>query len=208
MALFNEILQGRYNQLLHQLLNMKEGAPAPQLASDVQAVLQLEGPPEYRFLANDRLGQSVLSMSGAAAVNSRVRARLNTPGVLLVMERMVVSCTGASDIQLFRSAAATDLADATAGGWFRDQRWDKTNLNTAGDVLTVSGENTTTNTNGSVVHTVKMLASTPYVYDVPHILVNPANLNPSLEWRAGTVNIGISVNFIYRFRAIEPSEIR
>jgi hypothetical protein len=44
MALANEILAVRFNQGLFKLLGMKEGAPAPQLSTDVQAVLDITGP--------------------------------------------------------------------------------------------------------------------------------------------------------------------
>ena len=56
MARFNEIQVGRFNAVLHKLLDMKEGAPAPQLSGDVIPTLVLENDrPEWIFLGAERL---------------------------------------------------------------------------------------------------------------------------------------------------------
>ncbi len=45
MALFNEILVGRYNRFLQRLLSMKGHPPAPQLASEIQPNFDVESVP-------------------------------------------------------------------------------------------------------------------------------------------------------------------
>src|SRR5258708_40293223 len=50
MALFNEILVGRYNRFLQKLLAMKGGPPAPQLATEIGTNIQLFHGVENRYL--------------------------------------------------------------------------------------------------------------------------------------------------------------
>jgi len=53
----NEIQVGRFNGILHKLLAMKEGAPAPTLAPEILAAIVLEADrPEYAFLGGTQLG--------------------------------------------------------------------------------------------------------------------------------------------------------
>lgn len=98
MAVFNEILVGRFNRQLQKVFGIKGGPPAPQLAADISA--------QYSFLSGveDWVGQSwnlygARSSVGAGAANISVLRFRNPTGsnVIAVLERLTVLGFGAAD---------------------------------------------------------------------------------------------------------------
>lgn len=122
MALFNEILQGRYNALLTRLMAMKGGSPAPQLSPEIQMVLAIESErPEWQALMHARLCWASSSVA-AGGVGTRARTALLNPaasGVLVVVEEAL----GIGGTNVLFSYGAADLATAEATEGFRDSRW-------------------------------------------------------------------------------------
>lgn len=94
----NEVLSGRYNAILHKLLSMKEGAPAPTLAPEILPVIVLEDDrPEWAFLAGERLLS--VSHQQAGGVGLAPFLALTNPvgsGVILVIEQVIFSVQGGS----------------------------------------------------------------------------------------------------------------
>lgn len=124
MALYNEILVGRYNRFLQKFLSMKGNPPAPQLASEMAATWSLFHGAENRYLEGwDRFG-AYTAQALLAAANAGVRFRNPTgSGVVIVFERILISNQegAASAYQMGFGAQAADLAtiQATTG-----LRWD------------------------------------------------------------------------------------
>jgi hypothetical protein len=89
MAIYNEILVGRFNRALQKLLGIKGGPPAPQLASDIGAEYELEtlSSVENRYLVGWERFANVTSQPAGAAQTGSVRMR-NPAGsnVVAVME--------------------------------------------------------------------------------------------------------------------------
>jgi hypothetical protein len=209
---FNEIQVPRFNLALAKLLNMKEGAPAPTLASDVSPGICLENDRfEWLFLGGQLPLIGNLQSVATAAVNSRVRIRCIMPNVLLVVEKMIVSVTGATDVVLFRHPATqSDLAGSAGSFWPRDCRQDPAaaNVSYAG-ICTISEEHSTTNSNGSRAASFRSAGAATFEFNDPWILWTPkAAQTPILEWRSTVVNIGVEVTFVVRVRGAEPPEER
>ena len=122
----NEIQGGRLNSILHKLLNMAEGSPSPTLATDVFPMLALEvDRPEWHFLGGERLGWARWYLGGTAAQYSHVGLRNPAgSGVLLVVDRIVVSVAAGNPVQLgLRTVAAVDVVSS---GLSRDTRFAQT----------------------------------------------------------------------------------
>lgn len=86
----NEIMAGRYNAVLHKLLQIGSGAPAPILAPEVIAAIVLEADrPEWLFLGGMQAG---MGMGYAPAqVAARSILTLENPsgsGALVTIEKM------------------------------------------------------------------------------------------------------------------------
>lgn len=89
MAVFNEILSGRFNRALQKLLSMKGPPPTPQLASEFIPVLPLFWGVENRYLEGwDKFGRVVDQVAGGVGNRSGVRLRNPiTSHVVGVVER-------------------------------------------------------------------------------------------------------------------------
>src|SRR5260370_42195617 len=111
MARFNEILIGRWNRYLQKLCSIKGGPPAPQLAYDITATLEIDqSAVESRFLLGwNRFGFG-LQLAGAIGNPSQIRLRNPTgSGVIAVIESIIIFASPNDRIQLTYTAIATDF---------------------------------------------------------------------------------------------------
>lgn len=128
MPLPNEIQTGRYNAILHKLLGITEGAPAPSLAPDLFAMLALEvDRPEWRFLAGQRLcsGGKYLAAGGAGNFNSFVLWNPAGSGILAVVTDLANAFNSARVFTLRANATEPSGAGygSTAYRGLRDFRY-------------------------------------------------------------------------------------
>lgn len=135
MPLFNEIQEGRFNNLLRKLLNIKSGtAPAAQVSSEIMPVLSpFRTGVECAFLEGWDYFNYGLSEAVSAGNTSAVQIRNPPlspapPGggrvsvVVVVVERFSVSCgQGADVLSLYRNVTA-NMADSVATGYGMDTR--------------------------------------------------------------------------------------
>lgn len=101
MALFNEILVGRYNRFLQRFLGIKGAAPAPQLASEISSQFELDSAMnlENRFPGGWR-SYALLAAQAAGGAGNRAAIRIVMPpttGVVAVIEKWNVSSSGLAD---------------------------------------------------------------------------------------------------------------
>lgn len=92
MALFNEILSGRYNRALQKLFSMKGEPPSPQLSGEVMPIHPFFNGVENRYLEGwERFGFALNQIAGSAGQFSKVQLR-NPSGsnVVAVVERLYV----------------------------------------------------------------------------------------------------------------------
>lgn len=96
MAVYNEILVGRYNRFLQKITAIKGGPPAAALGGEIMPVLPLElFGVENRFLASwNRFG--IFSSSAALGVGNRSATRIHNPvgsNVIAVVEKISPTLT-------------------------------------------------------------------------------------------------------------------
>lgn len=124
MATVNEIQAGRYNDLLHKLLSMKEGAPSPTLSPEIVPILDIESDrPEWRFLAGEYLFAALAEVTGVAAQLQRISiVNPAASGVIIVLERLTVRTSGNVSIQ-WGVGLASAAGAPTVLGLVRETRW-------------------------------------------------------------------------------------
>jgi hypothetical protein len=111
MAIYNEILAGRYNRFFQKLFGLKGGPPVPQLAGEVSPAFPLFTGVENRYLeAWDRFGVGI-TQPGVAAVLSTIKLR-NPSGsnVIAIFEKISLSLTSADQVDLQAGTSQTDGA--------------------------------------------------------------------------------------------------
>ena len=202
--MINEIQVGRLNGLLHKLLDMKEGAPSPTLASDVFPNIVLESDrPEWKFLAGERLGAGY--RYDAAVAGQYSHAGLYNPAgsnVLVIVEQMqlIPTVNGSAYIRL---EANYGRRDAVGYCTIRDPRgW---------------GGPTAPQTTAQPFDYTNAVASVGYPLGLWYIAANtlftynqPIVLPPGYEVYGvmSAVNQGITAMFSFRERKMERSETR
>lgn len=129
MPLPNEIQSGRLNSILHKLLGITEGAPAPSLAPDLFSTLCLENDrPEWKFLGGERLcaGAIDLAAGGAGTYGTGVLWNPAGSGVLAVCNRSYNWDTGGNKKVGFRITSVDPSATYSTLTTYRmlvDTRW-------------------------------------------------------------------------------------
>jgi hypothetical protein len=74
MAVFNEILVGRFNRALQKVFGIKGGPPAPQLASEIAPTINMFYGNESRYLEGwQKYGVQAFAAAGGAGTRSSVR---------------------------------------------------------------------------------------------------------------------------------------
>ena len=193
----NEIQVARYSGLLHKLLDMKEGAPSPTLATDIFPMLALESDrPEWAFLAGERL--CFMQWHDAAVVAEYSSLGLRNPvasGVLVVVESMnVMIATGGYALGM----RGNSTVDAANPGRTRDSR----------TAAQATAAQMVERTQGTVpaypMWTGAVISNTNGFSEFPVILTPGWEL---MIWNA-TVNSNITVAFTWRERALGSSETR
>lgn len=89
MAMFNEILAGRYNKALNAVFGIKAGAPAPSLGGDLVPGYAIDERAEERYLYGWNRWACSVSLTGGAAAAAYLTLR-NKPNsnVIAVIERI------------------------------------------------------------------------------------------------------------------------
>ncbi len=202
MARFNEIQVGRYNAILHKLLDMKEGAPAPQLSADVVPALVLEQErPEWAFLSGEKLMSGYTSQ--AASAGNVCNVQLWNPGgsgVLCVVEQIIYGNRWLNDYWLSWSTVALTTNSVAAS---RDTR------NGIGAITGASQcryQFAAAPLGTGAIHKIQGTdAPGAPIYVKAGWVISPGY---GLIASGGVQNTALSVCFHYRERVIEPSELR
>jgi len=206
MASFNEIQVGRLNAVLHKLLDMKEGAPAPQLAGDVVPSIILENDrPEFHFLGNSRLCGGGLYRAGQAGFYNKVA--LSNPagsGVLCIVERFDVFASTNGQIDMMGVDAVSLVG--SQNGYLFDTRYggNAWSLSTF-PTCQITFEETAFAGYGVNVQVYRNTANTTMTIDKPNIILGPGT---GIMLENQIVANAMGVNLWWRERALEPSETR
>jgi hypothetical protein len=116
MALYNEILVGRYNRFLQKLFGMKGPASVRQLASELQPALSVFHGAENRNLEGwDRYGVALETPQVAAQFSGIALRNPAGSNVIAVVEKIAVSTATISDACVVGNALTTDLTTVVTG---------------------------------------------------------------------------------------------
>jgi len=208
MAIFNEILVGRYNRALQKLFAIKGSPPVRQLAGEVTATVNMFYGPENRFPESwTRYGLG-FSMGPVAAQIDNARLRNPaTSNVIVVLEKILVSALLADSFLFGRQNPAGTLptTDLTAPrkGFSLDLRQGDSFVQSS--ALIVSSD-----TGQSPVSQIFINAfiganqNLDLIVDDDHkIAMLPGDV---LEFSSGTINQRTELSLIWRERALEESE--
>lgn len=201
MALFNEIQVGRFNAVLHKLFDMKEGAPSPQVASEIMPVITLESDrPEWAFLANERLCYGGSAQNAVAGELSHIQLLNRSSDALVVVKEIrVQSPGGATFLTIGNVDAVFPGASVQLSSGFTDSRLSRTANRTAAQIWR--------QTNAA-----SLLDNALYNFysDGYHRLTFPIVLtaNRGIGVRTTSVNEILGVQFVWTERFIEDSETR
>jgi hypothetical protein len=202
MALYNEILVGRFNRSLQKLLGIKGEPPSPQLAGEVAATHTFFSGAENRFLESWNRFQFIATGAAVAAQNSAVRFR-NPSGsnVIAVIEKIIaMDITGADTLFLVTGIGDSDLT-GPVGGFIVDNRGQQSAFRST--CLVSTGNNQAGgNTFGFGAH----LSGSPFefiVTDIQELSVPP---NQQIDIRTNAVNVQLRASIWWRERFLEEGE--
>jgi hypothetical protein len=211
MAKYNEILAARFNKALTKIFGMKGEAPAPQLASEINAALPMFYGREMRNLEGWQSAMGHGAIAAVAANNGKIRLR-NPAGsnVIIVIERMTAQTVAAGGTQL-NFNLPPDVGDfATFGTWVNtDSRSGATAANGNAALQGRISSATAATTGGPDVYQVPTvvagaLAFADYIIsDVQEIVLLPGC---SVDLVNQTQNANFDASFMWRERVMEESE--
>ena len=154
MAIFNEILVGRFNKSLQKVFGIKGSPPVRQLGGEITPSWQIMNGVEMRYLEQwNRFSASVLV---AANVGNTSQFRFTNnigSNVLAVIEKLIISTSVAGEVdivnvarQVLVSGAVPDLTtfapfimDARAGDTTTGSTCHVSSSNVTNQIATVSG---------------------------------------------------------------------
>ena len=204
MAIFNEILSGRYNRALQKIFAIKGSPPVRQLGGELMPVHQIFSGAENRYPENwNRFGVA-LNQPQTAAVVAGVRMR--NPGnsnVIAVFEKILInnSSAAADQYNVRLEAQALDLATIVTLTTAR--------LDPRGNpqpTLIASRSSSPGLFGTNVKGIVNLNTNTPFDFigtDIQEITLLPGD---ALQVEDTVVNQQVVVSFIWRERLLEESE--
>lgn len=195
---------GRYNAILHKLLAMKEGAPAPTLAPDILPVLVLESDrPEWAYLGGVALASAGAERAGVALQVAHLQ--IFNPvgsGALVIVNELVLASDNSAVIQW--GVTPTAMATNETVGGAADTR-----LLSPIAVRNVAAQIRSDSTVGLLgmsytLGTIRVITNQGIVIPQDVVLAPGTGLLVSNRAIAAL----LQVTFIWRERAFEPSEVR
>lgn len=204
----NDIQVARFNSILHKLLGIREGAPAPVLAPEIIPTVALEvDRPEWSFLGGEHLAVGDYSVAASAAEYSYASI-LNPTGsnALCVVESFrIQALTPDPNGTFLYWGGAVALADLQSQSVWRDTRGMSTAGGNEGLVCQIR---TTQDANANLGTT--LIGGYFNDQQMFEALARPFVLAPGgcLMARPSAVNLGITIVVNWRERALEPTEVR
>ncbi len=205
MARFNEILAGRFNRALQKFLGMKGGPPAPQLASEISTNFQFnQMGVDFRWLEGWERFWGVVAPGPVAAQNSAVQLR-NPPnsGVMVVIEKLkwFVSVASGLAVSTQHGAGTLDLTNIAASDRLDSRGRTSSTLVISSFNNIVALPAQTQSYGSNAVNT----AQDEIVHEDHQLIMLPGD---AYRFTSFGVNLVLTMNFIWRERALEESETK
>lgn len=198
-GLYNEILVGRFNRALQKLLDMKGGAPAPQLSSDIQPVFQFPWGAGERYLFSEEsfaMGHLIAaSVANPSVQNMRNPTLSGVIAVFLKLTVMVDAADGALVVSL--GSSTTDLANSAPA-----QRLDSRGRPTPSILAT--NDNAAASLTRIGFMALEANVQRDFISgSLQGIPLLPGN---ALRIRTSVTNVALRVSYIWTERPLQPSE--
>lgn len=202
MAIYNEILSGRYAKFLQRTFSMKGEVPAKQLAGEVMPVIPFQSGNENRWLEGWLLYSKSVIVPAVAAQQGFLQLRNPLgSGVIAVIHKLCVS-EAAIDI-IFASETNAAQADGTIQSVFG---LDSRNTGNSTLIFSFSSSAADPRFGNGIIWGANIAANvlTDYVLDSVQEIPMLAGL--TLRVSSNTQNVAFLVTVGWRERPIEDSE--
>lgn len=208
MAIFNEILSGRYNRALQKIFAIKGSAPVRQLGGEILPIHALWSGVENRFLEQWNRFASAGTAAGGVGNFSQVMLRNPvTSGVIAVIERISFCEVGAADLIFISQDTGTAQLGVAQGQRCLDNRAVRGATQTLGPACQVFTNNAGVSVTGGVIAKIPTQANVDYPYLImdenQEITLAPGDV---LEITTSSLNVSLNYSILWRERALEESE--
>jgi len=207
MAVYNELMVGRYVRLLQKIFSMKGRQPAPlTVAGEIMPVLPIFYGRESRYLEQWESFIANTALVGAAAVTTSIRYR-NPVGsnVVIVFEKLqFIENVADTGLVINMGALSTDLTTLFA---LTSNRMD--GRGRPQPTMIASGQTAAPgNPGGRAVNISMPIVNTPadlIIADIQEICLLPGDC---IQFNTGALNTTLNVNAMWRERILEESELK
>jgi hypothetical protein len=202
MAVYNEILAGRFNRALQKLFSMKGGAPAAALGGDIQAALEFPLTEAEDYLWTLEPFGLGATQAAVAAVSSGIRFRNPlTSGIVCIIDSLTTSVVGAADtFFLDIGPTSADLTTLTSSPNPLDARGNAQSPIIGSRSNTVSAPGI----GGSASDVIALVAATSWQWCLKRGF--PLLPGWAIQVRNNTVNTAQQTGMRWRQRPLEDSE--
>jgi hypothetical protein len=206
MAVYNEILVGRFNRFCQKHFGLKGGPPAPQLAGEIAMNMTFNSGSENRYLEAWNLWAGRVSLAAGGAGNFGVVRFANPAGsnIVAVLQR-ILFISAAGDNPNLSIAVGLNLPSLGAAGTFSVLDFRSQSV---GSNITVSAKNNTVaQGSGTLISTGAVSAvNIPFDFITDAIMEQPCLPNTSYDIASANSNNGFTVSLIWRERFLDDSE--
>jgi hypothetical protein len=206
MAIYNEILVGRFSRSIQKLFGMKGGAAVRQVAGEVSISHALRSGRENRFLEEWFLFGARAQIAGIAAQDSV--ARFTNPAgsnIVAVIESLKVAGTANTEMTVeYSNSPQANLTNVSSNANF-DKRSKPADVGNNGATCTLSITNNIGQIGVIFDDIVVGSTTSPELinYEEQEITLFPGT---ALQVRTLTLNVSLGVTLRWRERLLEDSE--
>lgn len=208
MAIFNEILTGRFNRALQKLTSIKGGAAVKQLGSEIMPVIQIPLGNEFRYLESWMLFGVATSLGPSAANNPAMRLRNPTgSNTIAVVHKLTFTNQAATATQFNFEGPAPQASDLAGNQTASVTRFDARGNQNTSLLFSTQQNSPLAGMPGANTPAIIMLAgnsSWDLIMDPIHEF--PLLPGDAFQVRGPAVNTEIAVILWWRERALEESE--
>jgi|SRR5882672_1724468 len=204
MAIFNEILSGRFNRSLQKIFGIKGSPPVRQLGGEIMPVHIVQSGAEHRYLESWQRYCVAFDVAAVAANQSGWRLRNpTTSNVIAVFEKILLAATALDSYFLRIGLTSVDLANPST---LTNARLD--NRGTQSPTLVGTQQNTavTVPTFGGIIMEPFIAANTNIDLIATDIQEFPMLPGDALQMSCNQVNERLITTVMWRERALEESE--
>jgi hypothetical protein len=207
MAVYNEVMVGRYVRFLQKFLGIKGRQPAPlTFSGELSAMWPLFHGVENRYLESwDRYAFAFALAAGGAGNFNQFRIRNPAASNAITVFERIAFCSSVADSPLLTHGAAA--ADLTSAVTITNARWDSRGRPTS--AMIASDNSVTPQTNlASTAYAANTAANVPIEfiwYENQEIPLLPGD---AIQITSNVGNQGNQAMFWWRERALEEGELK